>query len=174
MRISTDKFSTCKDLYKDIFEVFSQQLTLVAGINNLLKRQDHNSFSRGSSNRNTQEDQKPTNLNKFAEMTFGQKQKFIDDSWHQIQKNIVDNKLRNAISHYEATYDDLNQKITYSLRNKGLNATSEETISFLNFVRQILIAYREMHRLHHPIQQSFAIVDSFSYCTSTVLFLSKV
>ena len=44
-RVSAADFDTCNNLYKDLAEVFSRQLTLVAGINNLIKRGDHNLFN---------------------------------------------------------------------------------------------------------------------------------
>lgn len=44
VRVSTADFDLCNNYYKDLAEVFARQLTLVAGLNNLLKRADHNEF----------------------------------------------------------------------------------------------------------------------------------
>lgn len=45
MRVSADQFDAFKDLYKDIAEIISRQFVLVAGLNNLLKRGNHNQVS---------------------------------------------------------------------------------------------------------------------------------
>jgi hypothetical protein len=38
-RVSTDHFDSCNNYYKDLAEVFSRQLTLLAGLNNIFKRE---------------------------------------------------------------------------------------------------------------------------------------
>ena len=44
MRVSTDDFQAYKDLYKDISEIISRQFVLIAAVNNMLKRADHDAF----------------------------------------------------------------------------------------------------------------------------------
>lgn len=43
-RVSAHEFVDAKDLYKDIAEIISRALVLVAGINNIKKRNSHNAF----------------------------------------------------------------------------------------------------------------------------------
>jgi hypothetical protein len=44
MRVSQGRFDNLKELFKDVSEIIARQLVLVAGINNLLKRGDHDKF----------------------------------------------------------------------------------------------------------------------------------
>ncbi len=155
MRVSVDEFETYKDLYKDICEIVARQLNLVAGLNNLQKRNDHNAFkpeiglSRAGNNRT------PKNLAAFADVNFGDKLKFIDNSWYEFDNRAADNQMRNAIAHYKTDYDEISQKITYFPRKEGMMEGKSEETSFLDFIRRILIAYREMHSLHQLIKCLF-------------------
>ncbi len=153
MRVSAQSFEEFKDLYKDISEIISRETVLVAGMNNLLKRGDHNAFAEklATNGRNLA----PENLNAFADVDFGRKLGFIDDSWHDILDDAANNKLRNAIAHYKAEYDDLTQVITYFPMREGMEQHASERIYFLEFTRLLLISYREMHRLGHLIKGLF-------------------
>lgn len=144
-RVSVDDFQMHKDLYKDISEVMSRQLVLVAGINNLIHRGDHNLF--GDHGKNT-----PISLNKFADVPYGNKLEYLDSSWYVIDDGVADNQLRNSIAHYKAEYDEIEQVITYFPRKEGIKQEKAETISFLSFMRKLLVSYREMHRMHHLIK----------------------
>lgn len=154
MRVSNAEFETYKDLYKDVCEIIARQLVLVAGINNLQKRGDHNAFKPGIG-KTRSADRTPTSLNGSADVNFGDKLNFIDDSWYAFGDNVADNQLRNAIAHYKTDYDDVDQTITYYPRKEGMNEAKSEETTFLEFMRRILIAYREMHRLHHLIKNLF-------------------
>ena len=156
MRISAKDFETYKDLYKDISEIISRELILVAAINNLAKRGSVDAFAPRIA-RNGR-DQAPSNLDAFADLAFGQKESFIDDSWHQSLEDAIDNRLRNAIAHYKTEYDDISQLVTYFPRKEGLAQDQGEQIYFLEFVRRLLSAYREMHRLHHLVKSLFYFV----------------
>lgn len=147
-RVSVDDFQTYKDLYKDISEILSRQLVLVGGINNLLLRGDHNSF-------NNVGKQTPKNLNKFADVAFGQKGDHLDDCWYSIDEGVLDNQLRNSIAHYKAEYDEISQIITYYPRKEGIKQEKAETLYFIDFMRKMLVSYREMHRLHQLIKCLF-------------------
>ena len=142
-RVSTDDFQTYKDLYKDISEVLSRQLVLVAGINNILLRGHFNSFKTKKT---------PKNLDEFADVSFGSKAAYLDDSWYTIDTDTLDNQLRNSIAHYKTEYDDITQLITYYPKREGMKREKPETLYFLDFMRKILLSYREMHRLHHLIK----------------------
>lgn len=147
-RVSTDEFLTYKDLYKDISEIMSRQMVLIAGINNIILRGDHNEF--GDFGKRT-----PKSLNKYADVAFGQKIEFLDDCWYEIDESLYDNQLRNSIAHFKAEYDDVSQKITYYPRKEGMNQEKQETLFFMDFIRKCLLSYREMHRMHHLIKCLF-------------------
>ncbi|GJL93852.1 MAG: hypothetical protein DHS20C05_02570 [Hyphococcus sp.] len=155
MRVSADDFQSFKDLYKDIAEVISRQFVLVAGVNNLIKRGNHNTFFPGIGLTKSGKDFTPDSLDQFAKVDFGKKLTFIDDSWYQLEDDSADNQLRNAIAHFKTEYDDVTQIISYYPQKDGLEAKAPKTISFLEFMRRILTAYREMHRLHHLIKALF-------------------
>lgn len=153
MRVSSDEFENYKDLYKDISEIISRQLVLVAGLNNLVKRGDANVFAPKvtAAGKNIE----PANLDAFADVVFGLKQDHIDDSWYDTLEGSLSNKLRNAIAHYKTEYDDITQIVTYYAKKEGMAQEKGEDIYFLEFVRRLLITYREMHRLHHLIKALF-------------------
>lgn len=144
-RVSSKDFYEFKDLYKDISEIINRQLILVAGLNNVLKRGDHNSFN--SSKKNY-----PKNLNKFADMAYGMKAGHLDDCWYDLLDGAIDNQLRNSIAHVKAGYDDVSQIITYFPRKEGIKQEKPEVMSLLEFLRATLISYREMHSLNHLIK----------------------
>ena len=66
--------------------------------------------------------------------------------------NITDNHLRNAIAHYKVEYDDVTQIITYYPKREGIKQEKKEEIYFLDFMRKLLMSYREMHKLHQLIK----------------------
>ena len=145
-RVSTHDFEEIKDLYKDICEVLSRQIVLIAGINNLDKRRNHNSFA------NLTNDKTPTTLADFSNVPFGRKISLIDDPWHKIDKNVADNQLRNSIAHFKAEYDESTQLLTYFPTLEGIKQEKSEKMYFLDFTRKVLLAYREMHKLNHLIK----------------------
>ena len=149
-RISSKDFLSYKDLYKDIVEVFARQLTLVAGINNVIHRGDYNSF-------------KPlvaggaalSSLERFSEKTLSEKYKYLDDCWHALDDSAVDAKVRNAIAHYNVDYNEITQEITYYPDGGGLEQGEPRMMYFLEFMRLLLSMFREMHQLHHLIKCLF-------------------
>lgn len=155
MRVSADQFDSFKDLYKDISEIISRQFVLVAGLNNLLKRGHHNTFMPEIGLTRAGKDLTPKSLNAFANLAFGQKEDYLDDNWFSFADQAADNQLRNAIAHYKTEYDDITQKITYYPRKEGMRQEKSEEIYFLEFMRRVLVAYREMNRLHQLIKSLF-------------------
>jgi predicted RNA-binding Zn-ribbon protein involved in translation (DUF1610 family) len=147
-RVSVDDFRMYKDLYKDISEIMSRQLVLIAGINNLLLRGDHNKFK--DVGKNT-----PKNLDKFADVPYGLKKDHLDECWYSIDEGVMDNQLRNSIAHYKAEYNVITQVITYFPRKEGIKQEKEETIYFMDFMRKTLLSYREMHSMHQLIKCLF-------------------
>jgi len=144
-RISVEDFKKYKDLYKDISEILSRELILIAGINNLDKRGDFDKF-------NDEGKFTPKHLNGFADIPFGTKLNYLDNNWYELSDSSIDNKLRNAIAHYKVDYNEITQIITYYPRKEGIKQDKKECIYFLDFMRKILISYREMHRIHHLIK----------------------
>lgn len=153
MRVSAEEFENYKDLFKDISEIISRELVLVAGINNLLRRGNHNEFKPRLSK--SGKNLAPGNLNDFADVPFGRKQEFIDDSWYKLLKGSTSNQLRNAIAHYKTEYDSVTQIVSYFPKKEGMEQVQCQEVNFLEFLRMLLIAYREMHRLHHLVKSLF-------------------
>jgi hypothetical protein len=155
MRVSVERFETFKDVFKDISEIIARQFVLVAGLNNLLKRGDHNAFKPGIGLRKSGQDHTPKTLSEYANVDFGRKQDFIDDPWYQILDGAVSSRLRNAIAHNKVTYDEIRQVVTYFPSKEGIEQKKSESVSFLEFLRWLLQAYREMHRMHHLVKSLF-------------------
>jgi hypothetical protein len=155
MRVSSDAFESYKDLYKDISEIISRQFVLPAGLNNLIKRGNHNAFKPEIGKAANGKDYTPKSLHQFADVSFGTKLDYIDDSWLPPLEGGADNELRNAIAHFKTEYDDTTQTITYYPKREGIKQKKGRQISFLQFMHQLLITYREMHRLHHLVKCLF-------------------
>lgn len=148
-RVSNEDFDTYKDLYKDLAEVLGRQLVLVAGINNLSNRGSYDEFAK------PEHGAALSSLDKFADKTLSEKFKYLDECWYLVNKDVVDTGVRNAISHYTATYDPVSQVITYYPDKEGVRQEKGETMYFLDFMRMILQLFREVHYLHHVIKILF-------------------
>lgn len=145
-RVSTDKFNAYKDLYKDIAEVLNRQLVIVAGINNIRHRGDFQAFP------DLGRKKQPVSLHDFADIPFGSKMDWLDNCWFYFDSEAVDNQLRNAIAHFKAEYDDSTQLLTYYPKLEGIEQEKAQTMYFLDFMRKLLISFREMHYLHHLVK----------------------
>ncbi|MCU1739577.1 MULTISPECIES: hypothetical protein [unclassified Pseudomonas] len=145
-KISKLGFDSCKDMYKDLSEIVGRQLALVAGINNLIHRGDHNSFLP------SKDGPALSSLDKFANKVLSEKLKYLDDCWYKLDEGLLDTDIRNSIAHYTFEYDDSTQMITCYPSKEGLRQENKVEINFLNFMRMILIQFREMHYLHHLIK----------------------
>jgi hypothetical protein len=147
-RVSSQDFFGLKDLYKDILEIIARQIVVVAGINNLHHRGNFNSF-------------KPidggtlSSLQKLSEKTLSDKFKYLDDCWYNISVSDLNLGLRNAISHNNINYNSQTQIVTYYPEGGRLNASEGKNVSFLAFMRLLLLAFREMHNLHHVIKSLY-------------------
>ncbi len=134
-----------KDLYKDILEIIGRQLVLLAGINNLLHRGDANSFrivDGGSL----------SGLRKLSEKTLSDRFKYLDDCWYNLSQDVFNLGLRNAIAHNNVLYDQVTQIITYFPDGGRLDKAQGKDLPFLDFMRLLLVSFREMHNLHHVIK----------------------
>ncbi|HCB1752703.1 TPA: hypothetical protein MYQ19_004070 [Klebsiella oxytoca] len=152
-RVSTDHFDSCNNYYKDLAEVFSRQLTLLAGLNNLLKRGDHNEFEPSLKMTKKQGVRRELlSLNTFADVDLGSKIQFIDDCFYFIDMKAIDNRLRNGIAHYKYNYNETTQIITYYPVKEGMGRLKAEEISFMEFLRKTLLLFREVHNLNHLIK----------------------
>lgn len=147
-RVSTKDFQSYKDLYKDIIEVFSRQLILVAGINNLIHRGDINAFPTISGGT-------LSSIGKFSEKPLSERFKYLDNCWYDIDREIIDTEVRNSIAHNNVSYNDVTQVIEYFPNGGGIEPTSAQQIYFLDFMRMILIAFREVNNLHHLVKCLF-------------------
>jgi len=145
-RVSANDFPAYKDLYKDLCEILGRQLNLVAGINNLINRGDHNAFAA------TKDGPALSSLDKFAEKTLSEKFKYLDDCWFNFDRDAVNAGIRNAIAHHITEYEEASQLITYFPDKDGIRQDKAKTMTFLGFVRLILQVFREIHYLHHVIK----------------------
>lgn len=150
MRVSSQDFDEYREVYKDMAEVLSRQLVLVAGLNNLLKRGDHNSFAerKAKSGKNLA----PASLQDYADVSLGGKLVDLDDPWIQIDPAAMDNALRNAIAHNKIDYDEISQAITYYPKLEGMEGETERQIQLLDYMRRMLVLFRQVHRLHHLVK----------------------
>lgn len=147
-RVSFQDFFGLKDIYKDILEIIARQIVLVAGINNLWHRGDFNSFKVISGGA-------LSSLQKLSEKTLSDKFKYLDDCWYNLSISDLNLSLRNAIAHNNIDYNSGTQAVTYYPEGGRLNAADGKSVSFLAFMRSLLLAFREMHNLHHVIKSLY-------------------
>lgn len=140
-RVSALEFLDAKDIFKDMTEIMSRLLVLVAGINNIKHRGGHNRFSPSKG--------APTNLKTYVDLPLGLKLQQIDHPWYQVNVDAIDNRLRNSIAHYKAEYDEVTQELVYYPKEEGLERKTAIRMYFLDFSRKILNVFRELHRLNH-------------------------
>jgi hypothetical protein len=152
LRVSSQNFEEYKEVYKDLTEVLNRQLGLVAGMNNLVKRGDHNEFVKGVRVTNSGKELAPSSLEKFADVSLGNKMQELDDPWYSVDIGALDNQLRNAIAHNKIDYDDVTQTITYYPKLEGMAREKKVQIQLLDYMWRMLILFREVHRLHHLVK----------------------
>lgn len=154
-RVSAADFESCSNLYKDLAEVFSRQLTLVAGINNLLKRGDCDEFAESVKLNKKRELIKDfASLDNFTNCDLGKKLETIDDPFYITDKSAINNQLRNAIAHYKHQYTESSQLITYYPSKEGMKREKAYEITFIEFMRNLLLLFREVHSLNHIIKST--------------------
>ncbi|MFQ2225688.1 hypothetical protein ACK32Z_02095 [Aeromonas hydrophila] len=146
--LSTKDFEYIGDLFKDISEVLSRQLVIVAGLNNLIKRGDHNKFKvtlPNSKNKSLE----PKSLKQYADLDFGKKMDFIDSSWFAISNDIADNQLRNSTAHFKWEYDPSTQIIKYYPKKEGLNRVVSKELFLIDYCKKIIESFRVFHQLNY-------------------------
>ena len=121
---------------------------LVAGFNNLLHRGDANCFK--AIDGGTLSD-----LRKYSAKPLSDKFKYLDDCWYKVDSDAYDLGLRNAIAHNSVHYNGVAQVVTFTPGGGRLEQSSSKIMSFLEFMRLLLVAFREMHSLHHVIKSLF-------------------
>ncbi len=150
MRVSSQDFSEYREVYKDMAEVLSRQLVLVAGMGNLIERGDHNAFLVRKSKAGKL--LSPTSLNKYADTALGNKLQDLDSGWHTIDPLAHDNELRNAIAHNKIDYNEVTQLITYYPKLEGMEREKKREVQLLDYMHRLLALFREVHRLHHLVK----------------------
>lgn len=152
-RVSAADFNECSNLYKDLAEVYSRQLVLIAGLNNLIKRGDSDIFCPSVKLNKKGGDIKDfSSLNNFANVDLGRKTDAIDDSFYAIDIKAMDNKLRNSIAHYKYEYKASSQLITFYPAKEGMSREKHHSLYFIEFMRKILLLFREVHSVNHVIK----------------------
>lgn len=146
-RLSTKEFEYISDLFKDISEVLSRQLTIIAGINNLSKRGDHNVFKVVLSKRG--KSLEPKSLKDFSNLDFGKKIEYIDSSWFPISDKIADNQLRNSTAHYKWEYDSSSQVIKYFPKKEGFERLESKEIYLIDYCKKVIDSFRIVHELNY-------------------------
>lgn len=146
-RVSALEFNDAKDLFKDMTEIMSRLLVLVAGMNNLNRRGNHNLFAPAK--------KAPANLKAYADLPLGCKLKQIDQPWYRVNVDAIDNRLRNSIAHYKAEYNEITQELVYYPKQEGLEQSTSVQMHFLDFSRKLLEVFRELHRLNHLVKCLF-------------------
>lgn len=152
MRVSSQDFVEYREVYKDMAEVLNRQLVLVAGMNNLLKRGDHNMFAKGVRVTKDGKELAPSSLDRYADVSLGNKLIDLDDPWYSINPIALDNELRNAIAHNKIEYDEVRQIITYYPKLEGMEREKKFRIQLLDYMWRMLVLFREVHRLHHLVK----------------------
>lgn len=152
MRVSSHDFVKYREVYKDMAEVLNRQLVLVAGINNLLKRRDHNAFAKGVRVTKNNKELAPSSLDQYADVPLGNKLLDLDDPWCSIDALALDNELRNAIAHNKISYDDITQAVTYYPKLEGMEREKKVELQLLDYMWRMLCLFREVHRLHHLVK----------------------
>lgn len=152
MRVSSQDFEEYKEVYKDLSEVLNRQLVLVAGINNLTKRGDHDAFAKGVRVTKGGKELAPSSLGKYADVSLGNKMLDLDEPWYLVNLAALDNELRNAIAHNKIDYDDVSQTITYYPKLEGMAREKKSQIQLLDYMWRMLVLFREVHRLHHLVK----------------------
>lgn len=140
-RVSALEFNDAKDLFKDMTEIMSRLLVLVAGMNNLNRRGNHNHFAPSKHT--------PVNLEAYVDLPLGLKLQQIDQPWYRVNADAIDNQLRNSIAHYKAEYNEITQELVYYPKKEGFEQSAAIRMHFLDFSRKLLEVFRELHRLNH-------------------------
>lgn len=152
-RVSSRDFNDCNNLYKDLAEVYSRQLVLLAGMNNLIKRGDGDLFDPSVKlNKKWDLIKEFSSLNNYANVDLGRKISAIDDSFYKIDPQAIDSKLRNSIAHYKFEYKASNQLITFYPAKEGMNRNKCHSLYFIEFMRKMLLLFREVHSVNHVIK----------------------
>ncbi|MEQ5317271.1 hypothetical protein AB7281_21300 [Providencia rettgeri] len=155
-RVSTAEFDDCNNFYKDLSEVFSRQLVIIAGLNNLIKREDFNLFNDSVRISKKGEVIKGfSNLDEYANVDLGKKIKGLDDSFYKIDTEALDNQLRNGIAHYKYEYKESTQVITYYYSMEGMGRSKFKELTFMSFMRKMLLLFREVHSINHIIKSLY-------------------
>jgi hypothetical protein len=94
-------------------------------------------------------------LRKFSEKTLSDKFKYLDDCWYNLPQYVFNLGLRNAIAHNNVLYDQAAQVVTYFPDGGRLDKSQGKCLAFLDFMRLLLVAFREMHNLHHVIKSLY-------------------
>ncbi|MGU5528978.1 hypothetical protein, partial [Aeromonas caviae] len=72
--------------------------------------------------------------------------------FYRVAAEAVDSRLRNGIAHYKYEYTESTQLIKIYPTKEGLERKNFDEIYFLEFMRKILMLFREVHNINHMIK----------------------
>lgn len=131
--ITTTDFDMVKQFYADSYEWICKTLPLLMGAENIRSRADYDSMPTIPSHRTAR---KIHSLSDFQHAPNAIKKKFIVTSpvLKQYFSAILDNQIRNAVSHYKTRLDAVEQRIEYFPFNDAARAQKSKHIYLIDFV----------------------------------------
>lgn len=152
--IMTANFDELSDFYAKSYEWILENISIVVALNNIFTRNDFRKCVDG-------------NYDKFLKSTKGNRLKngYIVDS-EPFSKPIIslDNKIRNAIQHFDCDIDYTSQKITFNDRNKNVEIflidfanLCLENFSIIFYIVELIYNLRKLEFIKKGIIPSFAL-----------------
>lgn len=149
LRLASEKIEIILSIYKDLTEVISKQYTLIVGLENIKKRNNHNSFIKNSIRLKTKTIP-INNIVDFSNLDLGLKSRLMDGCYYHDEIKKVSHKIRNSIAHNNWEYDEQKQGITF-FQNRGIDKSKGEKPVYktiLEINSDIIDLFRLMHKLN--------------------------
>jgi len=96
-----------------------------------------------------------SSLNEYANVDLGTKMSGLQHCFYNVDMDALDNKLRNGIAHYKYEYKESTQVITYFYSKEGMERTKFNELTFMSFMRKLLLLFREVHSINHIIKSLY-------------------
>lgn len=127
---TTSSFNSVKQFSLDAYETLGNLLIIPVGLNNILRRNDYSKCA--------EKDFQSITLDDFIKKTKAVRFHYCDkgEKYTGVLDVIINQKLRNAIGHNDASYDCLTQEITYVPDPK--NRSKKEKTYLLEFENEVV------------------------------------